>query len=91
MGVLLLDLGVQAAQISNQARIYTLQPEARSRINTVYMVVYFIGGAAGSALSAMAWTRYGWLGVSITGLAFCGLGAFIHLRALGRRAAGFLR
>lgn len=77
LGVILMDLGVQSAQIANQARIYALQPEARSRLNTVYMVSYFIGGAAGSLLGNLAWTRAGWTGVS-------GLGGVMALAAFGR-------
>ena len=48
LGVVLLDLGAQSNQISNQARIYSLSVEAHNRLNTVYMVSFFIGGAAGS-------------------------------------------
>jgi len=77
IGVLVLDVGVQAAQISNQSRIYALRPEARSRINTVYMVAYFIGGALGSALGTLAWHHAGWLGVCGVGLA-CTLAAALN-------------
>jgi predicted MFS family arabinose efflux permease len=79
LGVILMDLGVQSAQIANQARIYALQPEARSRLNTVYMVSYFIGGASGSLLGNLAWTRAGWTGVSW-------LGGVMALAAFGRLA-----
>jgi predicted MFS family arabinose efflux permease len=80
IGVIVLDVGVQAAQISNQSRIYALKPEARSRVNTVFMVCYFIGGAAGSAVGAFVWPAFGWIGVSIAGLVFTGLAALNHLR-----------
>jgi predicted MFS family arabinose efflux permease len=80
VGVIILDVGVQAAQISNQSRIYALSPEARSRVNTVYMVAYFIGGAAGSAVGAVVWSSFGWVGVSIAGLAFAGLAGWNHAR-----------
>lgn len=68
VGVILLDLGVQGCHVANQTRIYALAPQARSRLNTVYMVAYFIGGAAGSAAGAFAWNRFGWAGVCVVGL-----------------------
>ena len=68
VGVILLDLGVQGCHVANQTRIYPLAPEARSRLNTVYMMTYFIGGSIGSAAGAFAWNLYGWTGVCITGL-----------------------
>ena len=68
-GVILLDLGVQAGHVANQTRIYALVPEARSRLNTVYMVTYFLGGALGSALGAWGWSRWGWNGVCAAGAA----------------------
>ena len=58
-GVILLDLGAQSAHISNQSRIYSIRPEARSRMNTAYMVTYFVGGAAGSSAGAWGWGRGG--------------------------------
>ncbi|WP_260871654.1 MFS transporter [Bacillus sp. X1(2014)] len=67
VGVVLLDLGVQGAQVSNQTRIYSLIPEARSRLNTVYMVSYFLGGSLGSTLSGYAWSWWKWQGVCLTG------------------------
>lgn len=67
VGVVLLDLGVQGAQVSNQTRIYSLIPEARSRLNTVYMVSYFLGGSLGSSLGGYAWNWWKWQGVCLTG------------------------
>ncbi|WP_232297901.1 MFS transporter [Nitrosospira sp. NpAV] len=80
IGVIMLDIGLQAAQVSNQSRIFALKPEARSRVNTVYMVCYFIGGAAGSAAGAGAWHAFGWTGACITGLLFSSLSGWSHAR-----------
>lgn len=66
-GVIVLDLGVQGTQVSNQARIYALEPAARSRINTVFMVSTFAGGALGSTLGSYAWQHWGWSGVCWSG------------------------
>lgn len=86
IGVVVLDIGVQAAQISNQSRIYALRPEARSRVNTVYMVAYFIGGATGSAVGAAMWHAFGWIGVCVAGLAFTALAGWIHASTRPRAA-----
>lgn len=67
-GALLLDLGIQTGQISNQTRIYTLPVAAHNRITTVYMVSYFLGGSVGSWLAATAWHGAGWHGVCGVGL-----------------------
>ncbi|MFD2115627.1 MFS transporter [Paenibacillus yanchengensis] len=67
IGVVLLDLGYQGVHVSNQARIYSLLPEAGSRLNTVYMVSSFLGGSIGSACGAVAWSYWGWSGVCAVG------------------------
>jgi len=90
-GVILLDLGVQGTQVSNQARIYALAPEARSRINTIYMTTYFVGGSLGSLLGAYSWSKWGWNGVCAAGglLTLAGLAMYIlpRLRNAGERAS----
>jgi predicted MFS family arabinose efflux permease len=68
LGVILLDLGTQGAHISNQTRIYGLNPAANSRLNTVYMVSYFVGGSLGSLLGAYGWSAGRWNGVCLVGL-----------------------
>ncbi|GAA3999697.1 MFS transporter [Deinococcus rubellus] len=69
-GALLMDLGVQGLHITNQSEIYKLHPDARSRVTTVYLTSYFAGGVLGSALSSVAYVRFGWAGVSALGAAF---------------------
>lgn len=51
---------LQSALVSNQQVVYALRPEARSRINTLFMGSVLLGGAAGSALATVAWSRFGW-------------------------------
>ncbi len=79
VGVILLDMGAQFTQIANQTRVFGLDPAARSRLNTVYMVMYFAGAASGSALSALAWEHWRWNGVCGLALGFIGLAAIRHV------------
>ncbi len=75
LGVVLLDAGVQAAQVANQTRVFQLLPEARSRVNTVYMIGYFGGGSLGSLLGSWMWSKWQWPGVCATGIALMVLAA----------------
>lgn len=79
IGVIVMDMGVQAAHISNQALIFALRPEARNRLNTVYMVTYFIGGATGTFFASQAWHLYKWNGVVVMGLTLSVMSLVIHL------------
>jgi predicted MFS family arabinose efflux permease len=83
LGVILLDMGAQLTQVANQTRIFGLVSSARSRLNTVYMTVYFAGAAAGSALSTIAWARWRWDGVCGMALGLVALAGLRH--ALGLR------
>ena len=85
VGVVVLDVGAQMTQIANQTRIFGLVPSARSRLNTVYMVMYFSGGAVGSWLSSIAWARWGWNGVSLLALGLMGLAGLRHVTGLKDR------
>jgi predicted MFS family arabinose efflux permease len=86
IGVILLDAGVQAAQVANQTRVLKLKPEARNRVNTVYMICYFGGGSIGSLAGAFAWSKWHWTGVCAAGIGFMAIGA-IALIARGPEPA----
>ncbi|HYV63348.1 MAG TPA: hypothetical protein VE958_11775, partial [Bryobacteraceae bacterium] len=74
-GVILLDLAMQVCHVTNQTRIYALVPEARSRLNMIYMTSTFTCGSLGSYLSTYWWHRSGWWGV-------CGFSLAVSAMAL---------
>lgn len=74
-GTLLIDVALAGVHISNQGVIYRLDPDARSRINAVYMTCYFAGAASGSALGSLAWQLGGWNGVCLAGLGLAAMAA----------------
>ncbi|MBN3944200.1 MFS transporter [Nostoc sp. NMS9] len=80
VAVLLVDVGVQAVQVTNVARIYTLDAQSNSRINTVYMTTYFIGGAVGTSIGLLCWNLGGWNLVTWQMLVFTLLAFFIIVR-----------
>ncbi len=80
IGILVMDLGVQSGHVANQTRIYGIDSSARGRLNTAYMVTYFIGGAMGSAFGAFFWQHAGWLGVCSFAISAVVLGLAIMKR-----------
>ena len=78
IGVIVMDMGVQATHISNQSIIFALKPEARNRINTIYMVSYFLGGTAGTFIATLLWKNFQWTGVCAVGVALSLLTLVIH-------------
>lgn len=74
-GILLIDIGMQCIQLSNQTSIFGLNPKASNRINTIFMTTYFAGGATGTFLAGTAWAAFGWSGVAGVGvlLTLCSL------------------
>jgi predicted MFS family arabinose efflux permease len=75
VGLVLVDLAVQAVHVTNQSIIYTARPEARSRLAAAYMVFYSVGIAGGSIASTATYAAAGWTAV-------CVLGGTISLAAL---------
>jgi len=76
LGVIALDLGLQAVHVTSQTLIYSVRPQAQSRLAAGYMVFYSVGSAAGAVGATAMYAWAGWLGV-------CLLGAAISTAALG--------
>ena len=82
LGIILLDLGTQFSQVSNQAIVQSLNRKLSSRNNSVFMFSYFLGGSIGTLAATWAWTHAGWLGV-------CGVAAaFLAVALLGHWVIG---
>jgi predicted MFS family arabinose efflux permease len=94
-GIVIGDLGIQAVHIQNQQLIFAIDPAARSRLNTGYMVTYFTGGAIGSATTGLAYGTGGWPAVIVLGACYSGLALVLwvaselarHHREQGRHRA----
>lgn len=86
IGILVLDLTVQGVHITNQTVIYRVKPDARNRLTAGYMTSYFVGGAAGSLLSASAWQHAGWSGVCAIGAICAAINLLIWWRGYHRQA-----
>jgi predicted MFS family arabinose efflux permease len=84
IGVVLLDLAVQGLHISNQSEIYRLRPEARARLTSAYMTIYFLGGVVGSAASTFVYNHDGWSGCCLLGGGFGLLATALWLFTLVR-------
>ena len=84
LGIILLDAGVQGMQITNQSIIYSLAPDMRSRINSIYMVCFFVGASLGSLGAGYTYSHDGWTGSCLLGL---GIGVITVVPALVWRPA----
>lgn len=67
VAIILVDIGLQCLQLSNQSGCIQEMPEASNRANTIFMTTYFIGGSFGTYCAGLAWTHEGWLGVCAVG------------------------
>jgi predicted MFS family arabinose efflux permease len=87
VGIAVLDLGIQGAQITNQSVIYRLAPSARSRLTTAYMTAVFASAAISSALASAIYDAGGWSAVAALGggLAAAGVLVWIFEQAVMRR------
>lgn len=69
VAAILLDMGVSANLVLGQRAIFSLEAEFRSRLNGLYMAIFFIGGAIGSATGGWAYAMGGWQAALLIGIA----------------------
>ncbi len=77
--IILVDVGLQCLQLSNQSGCIQEIPEASSRANTIFMTLYFIGGSIGTFCAGIGWETFGWGGVCLVGFAFAVISLIISL------------
>lgn len=85
VGILLLDIGVFGAQIPNQVRIFSIDPQAQSRINAVYMLFYYLGASFGSAIGVKVMAELDWSGLTTMGVTLA-LSALVFHQFKNRKA-----
>lgn len=78
VGLMAVDLGVQGSFVANQARIYAIAPEARSRMSGQLFLTAYLGAAACSAVISANWIGWGWNGTCVFALMLVGLAALIE-------------
>jgi predicted MFS family arabinose efflux permease len=83
-GIIVLDLGVQGAHVTNLAVIYRRRPEARARMTTAYFTAVFLGGVAGAAASGAAYASGAWSAVALVGGGFTLAGLAVWAIAASR-------
>ncbi|AEY86371.1 major facilitator superfamily permease [Streptomyces hygroscopicus subsp. jinggangensis 5008] len=81
LGALLLDSGARVSNVANQTHALRQRPEARARLNTLYMTTYFAAGSVGSAAGALLFAHIGWTLTTLAAAALAALGATLAARA----------
>ena len=77
LAIILVDIGAQCQQLSNQSGCLKEVPHASNRANTIFMTSLFIGGSVGTFCSGAIWPHWGWHGVCFVGILFGILSLFI--------------
>ena len=67
-----IDAGLQITQIANRSAIYTILPQARNRVNTVYMVSVFVGQLVGTTVGNHLFAEGGWIKSGSASIGFVG-------------------
>jgi len=79
IGIMLIDMGVFSAQVSNQVRVFSIDASAQSRINGVYMLGYYLGGALGSLLGMKMFDLFAWPGVAMLSVVLIVLSLLVNM------------
>ena len=79
LAIMLVDVGAQCQQLSNQSGCLAMVPEATNRCNTVFMSHLFAGGSLGTLSAGMAWNWAGWTGVCLVGVGFALFGLAVTI------------
>ncbi|KAF2843186.1 MFS general substrate transporter [Patellaria atrata CBS 101060] len=76
---LLADFGIQTAQIANRSAIYAIEPRARNRVNTAFMLATFCGQLVGTAVGNRVYAVKGWVGSGSVSVGFVGAAGVVCL------------
>jgi predicted MFS family arabinose efflux permease len=79
IGTILLEIGITTDQTLGRRAINLLRPEARGRLNALFVAIFFVGGAVGAAAAFAAWSYGGWNGVCAVSAMFGVLGLVTDL------------
>lgn len=84
IGIIIIDIGMQCIQLSNQTFMFRLCPSASNRMNTIFMTTYFIGGSLGTFLAGYAWDINQWAGTTTVGILLVCISFSITLLSKGK-------
>lgn len=79
VGIILVDIGVFGAQIPNQVRVFSIDLNAQSRMNAVYMLFYYLGASMGSSLGVYVMHAAGWSGLTTLGIGLAAVALGYHI------------
>ncbi|KAF5340581.1 hypothetical protein D9611_007320 [Ephemerocybe angulata] len=73
------DLARQSLAVSLSTSIFALDPAARSRMNALFILAFFIGQVIGSSVGTLVFVKYGWRAGAALNAGFVGFQIFVLL------------
>lgn len=70
---LFLDAGLQTVSVANRSAIYVIEPKARNRVNTAYMLATFCGQLTGTSAGNKLYAQGGWIKSGSCSVGFIGI------------------